>query len=243
MKDDEKILKKIRKLLRMSKDKGSPNEAANALRMARKLADKHQLDLKAVDEDDMQELIYRSYVDERHPPAWLSTLCYGSALMNDCVMRLSMTPDRDYVFVFAGHRNDTQVCAWTCDYLWNTLVDQSEQRELEPLQFEPFAIGYCSAVMRRITAMVQERQQERGGEGGATDDEQTPADKDNGSGGGSGGDMIALKQSLVEQKFGKSKVKRDADSTPSNFDEFMTQQSGYNVGSGVPLDSKAMGRD
>ena len=93
----KKILAKIRKLLAMSEDVGSPNEAAVAARMAKKMMDEHNVDHAeaiysemSLDDLDAQKHgeAYASF------PRYLSMLSCAVADYTDCRARFEWTYGR-----------------------------------------------------------------------------------------------------------------------------------------------------
>lgn len=201
--NEEKIRARIKKLLAMAEDKSSPKEAAIALKRARSLADKHQLSLDSITADDLVQEIYPGFtgIDGKAPP-WIATLAYGACLMNDCVLMVRQQAETgDIYFVFAGHKQDVELAFWFTDYLQESLSqsweDSTADIMFESISAQDFRDGYCATVSRRIQAICAERNKSQ---------EKKKAKKE-AADSSDGKSMIAIKQTLVTDTFGETKMK------------------------------------
>lgn len=123
----KKILERIRKLLRMAGDVGSPNEAAIAARRAKHIMTEYNLS-----HADM--LVAHLNLDsmECHPygpsykayPLYLSMLAVGVAEYTDCRARFDWKPGQGGLLkciYFEGEASDLEICKYLWDYLHSTV--------------------------------------------------------------------------------------------------------------------------
>ena len=116
---DEKILDRIRKLLAMSKDTSSPNEAAIAARRAEAMMRKHNIEeADAILENLDDESIVKagSNTGYKTLPEWQSILSVQVAKLMDCECRAYLDYRRKTI-TFLGQREDAQVAVWIFEYL------------------------------------------------------------------------------------------------------------------------------
>lgn len=236
----DRMRQRVRKLLRMATNDGaSTQEAETAMRMARALADKHQLSLDSIHDYDMGQMVYQSYQELRPPPAWLSTLVYCLSDLNDCVMRLGKDPEtKVFAFVISGLRSDCEFAGWMIDYVWLALNSASDRRSIEPLQFEPFARGFVTNIAKRCEVLKAERLREQD----IREEERREAERrehgDVSVKSSKGGqDMLVIKQSLVKERFGESKIRREpAGNWQGDFDQVRSVHKGMLEAEEVALD-------
>lgn len=90
--DNKKIIDRIRKLLTMSKDSSSPNEAAIAAGRAAKLMQQYNLETAEVILSNITEdTITENSTNTKYStfPSWASYLAIPVAHLNDCECRLN----------------------------------------------------------------------------------------------------------------------------------------------------------
>ncbi len=111
--NQEKVIKKIKKMLAMAADVSSPNEAATAAKMARALMDKYQvseLDIDTVNHSDFGQYTQNKRYKRR--PYWQQTLAVYVAQFNDCIARIS-----DGHLEFVGFIMDAEIAGRMFEYL------------------------------------------------------------------------------------------------------------------------------
>lgn len=115
-----KIMDRVRKLLRMADDTSSPHEAAIAATRASKLMAKHNIASSAV---RLEQGVSATDINPVHAsrqfsrvPRWFAALIVPVAELHDCHARY--VPGRPGKRVeFLGVDQDAQVCAYVFDYL------------------------------------------------------------------------------------------------------------------------------
>ncbi len=124
---DTKILERVRQLLAMAADTSSPHEAAIAAGRARKLMDKHQIDLADLKDESTGfgfQKIDKAY---RYMPEYRMWLSVRVAQYNDCqavksiVTRVNGSNSYSYQIVFQGYETDVQLAAAMYAYLTDTI--------------------------------------------------------------------------------------------------------------------------
>lgn len=214
----EKDLDRIAKLLRMSKDVSSPEEAAVAAERARKLMDKFQLEEaeinlnsgKSVGEDMIKEKVGPKH--EGNPYLWVSFLITEVAKYNDChgVVSGGRT-------AFMGYKTDVFLAKEMYTYLIRTIEKMSEnwvkqQRALgNGGRFigDSYRKGAALAVIYRLRQAVTERDTKMS----------------------DGRELMVVKRDAVDQYFGKVEYKvKDADIR----DEY-AESVGYRHGQSISL--------
>ena len=120
---DEKITKRIRKLLALAENNTNIHESASAAASAAKLMAKYNIDraavlIKTLDEDG---IIARGFTDKKRKtvPKWVSRLAVPVARVHDCEVRLGYGGQLE----FLGETEDTEVASWVMSYL----IDQVER--------------------------------------------------------------------------------------------------------------------
>jgi hypothetical protein len=120
MTDREKIIDKIKKLLRMKRG-GTPDEVATALRLAQELAEKHGIDLNGVNPDDEQHARPISHEDEilgarvSWESKYSSLICHQYFKVS-CFQSLNAERTK-YVITFVGEEWDRQIAIYVYRFL------------------------------------------------------------------------------------------------------------------------------
>ena len=119
---DDKILARIQALLAMGNDTSSEHEASIAMRRARKLMDKYQLDtttFTGVLADDLGSSEYDTGLVRLKP--WIEQLAIAVADLNDCVISYFRTSGTGhYTYIFEGFNQDVSLTKWMLRYLVET---------------------------------------------------------------------------------------------------------------------------
>src|SRR6478609_1846278 len=117
----DKIKERIAKLLAMSRDASSPNEAAIAAGRARKLMDQYQLqefDLAKALKEEFGSIPATHF--SRGMPVYMQTLAVAVAQYNDCAARFEsgwmardkrdvINPKRGKRIAFVGYKDDAEL--------------------------------------------------------------------------------------------------------------------------------------
>lgn len=169
MEDLAKIKERITKLLAMSKDTSSPEEAAIAAQRARKLMDKHQIDESALVTGKGVEYVF---VDRPHGKSykymgeWISVIAVAVAKYNDCqAMRCAYRGDKPgYSRVgFRGTQQDVEITCQMFDYLLDVGLKLTKEymNGLNKASIsDAFKRGYSHEIANRLAAMTVARREE-----------------------------------------------------------------------------------
>ena len=120
-----KMLDRIEALLAMGKDTSSEHEAAIAMKRARSLMDKYQLDMSDFENSNHIEpdFDYTEYdTGGSRKKGWVGELAVAVAELNDCVLSYH----KDYAkkgrvfYIYEGFKEDVKLCRWMLNYLVET---------------------------------------------------------------------------------------------------------------------------
>ncbi len=221
---DERILDRIQKLLAMSKDVGSPNEAAIAARRAAALMHKHNLEeadviLKDLGSDDIQDV--GADAGNTALPDWMHRIAVPIARLMECDARIYMRGKRK-IITYLGQKDDAQVAAWIFMYLVDEIkrLSKVHRRNLR----KRFGAGhgrnmgdYRDGVVQEILLTLYRMKEEREA---ALKDHKT------------GTALVVLKQELIEKKFGETGYSK---SETRSIDDPDNYHAGRRDGKGVRI--------
>jgi hypothetical protein len=219
---DEKILKRIERLLAMSKDASSPNEAAIAARRAEALMREHNLNeadviLKEMTDDDIVDI--ESSTGYSTIPHWMMRLTVPVAKLMDCEVR-AYVYNREKRVTYLGQKEDAQVAAWIFEYLVDQVKRLSKKYRAE--QRKKFGAGhgtnmgdYREGVVISILATIAEMIAEK----------ETQLKEHT-----TGTALVVRKKDLIEQKFGETKYGNNKGRSMSDADAYHRgREDGNNV--------------
>lgn len=211
MEDIEKIKERIAKLLAMSKDSSSPEEAAIAAGRARRLMDRHQLDeldiAESIVEDFAERAATRAFANV---PSHLSKLSVAVAKYNDVQAvyeagyvnyRTENRPEartKTYgrKIVFRGYKSDVELALMMFEYLVGVMSANCKAylagkgyRKYPVGVGSKYKDGWGNTVAGRLEAMTVERRQLEGSAAMA------------------GTSLVLLKEAGVNAKFGEADYK------------------------------------
>lgn len=191
MNNTEKTLDRIRKLMAMAGDSGSPNEAAIAMKRARLLMDKHQiseLDLKTETASNLGEakIIYFD--------TWAGRLALQIAKLNDCIVSLDQSDNGLPIVRFKGYLVDAVTCQEMFPYLCACSTNGAKPFKGKSAKLD-FHQGFAAGIQEQIAEIIKER---------AT---QTLSN---------GQSLVIVKKNIVEQKFGVQKYGKSRSRKVSN---------------------------
>ncbi len=177
------IQERIKKLLAMSNDAASPNEAAIALKRARYLMDKHQI--TELDQEQEPEL-GESYSDSfsARMPAAVSKLALQIGLLNDCITTRHGTKIR-----YQGLLTDTISANVQLSFLIN-LINKNALNIKGAANKNDYKLGFVSGIAQQVRAIKDERM---------TNPELVTS---------SGTSLVVVKNQAVQAKFGIQKTTR-----------------------------------
>lgn len=230
--DIEKILDKIRKLLRMAADTSSPNEAAIAAGQARRLMDKHQVTL-----DDLRESngFGFSKVDKayRFMPVWKNILSVAVAKFNDCKASIAhewMTTNNSYSkrLMFQGFEADVAVATAMYEYLVEA-IDRLCAKYIAELGYTkyPAKLGdaykkaCADTLCQRLAALQKEREEELKTSTGTA--------------------LVVFKMAQIEAEFGKPSYRSTKLASRRDTETFMAQRRGRSDGESISLAPQVKG--
>lgn len=154
----ENVMRRIVKLLAMSKDTSSPNEAAVAAGMAERLMRKYQIEHSDVLLSDMEQGgVSRSTFDNRTKtiPPWVNILAVGVARLHEVAIQI-----RGGTVVFIGMTLDIKVSISTLDYLIKATNRLAREFSGDRGDKGSFRRGCATTLQQRMYQLSVERQQE-----------------------------------------------------------------------------------
>lgn len=212
MGEREKIIERVRRLLRMAQDASSPNEAAIAAGRARKLMDKYQIDAMEASktlevQDDFAEQSGDTKAYRRYP-AWMQWLGASVAKLNDCIASFQFADDLKKQIQFKGYSSDVIIAAAMHDYLVKSVERLCEAYSAQYKQTSRTTYIYKTHAANRLCARLRALHNERKGS--------LPKDS-------AGTSLVVLKMQCVEAHFGIQKYKKDRarNDEPLTHDEVM----------------------
>ena len=161
-----KVIDRIRALLSMGNDKSSEHEAAIAMKRARSLMDKYQLDLADVNGVLSGDLGSDDYdMESKREKIWVTMLAIATGELNDCNVTMgqySMSGGRKH-YVFEGFKEDVKICKWMLSYLIDTcLYLYNENKDVLGLHGladkNAFLYGLVDSLVRRMGRIRRERE-------------------------------------------------------------------------------------
>lgn len=166
MNKKEKLLDKCKKLLAVSKDKSSLEEAAIALRQLNKLMTKHKLEF-----NDLKENEYITVpLKVRSKAQWHELVLSKIAELYFCVATIERTTKQ---FILFGKRLDIEICSRVTDYVVKCIISQSNLLCVNNpnLKKKDVREGMGIGVYEKINSILAEE------EGGFSFDEKTSDNK------------------------------------------------------------------
>ena len=158
MLDRKKILDRIRKLLRMAGDVGSPNEAAIAARRAERMMAEHNLSnadmvTAHMSKGDFEEQFHGPAL--KSFPVHLSCLAVGVARYTGCRAKFGWAPGTvKRQILFQGELGDLEICKYLFNFLSETtnhLCDRSGVKFIGPrTSFKKGCVGEIINTLDRM---------------------------------------------------------------------------------------------
>jgi hypothetical protein len=192
--DNTKIVERIRKLLAMSEDQSSPEEAAIAAGRAAKLLQKYNLDRADIiihQQDSVAMGTANTQTAYRNIPSWVSTLGVPVAELHDCngiYTRIKVNQRYQKAIKYQGLEEDALVASYVFDYLIeeiNRLAKAHKKRapQASRADLHAFRLGASEAICDMLNRMIREKAE-------------LEREYSNGTA------LVVAKKSLVEAKFG-----------------------------------------
>ena len=154
----DKILDRIRKLLAMSKDTSSPNEAAIAARRARALIDEHQvseLDLTSIDPTSDLLGVHSHSTGQKTKTMPMEIMAVAVATLNDCIVQVSRTTHITYQF--KGLLADAATASLMLSYLTEEAYSQAKRNAEGRSDRTAYRLGFASGVAHQVRGILEER--------------------------------------------------------------------------------------
>lgn len=166
----EKILDRIRKLLRLARHKATnPNEAAQAAAEAQRLAFQYKLDESELILDDSEADKDSPIVEEdlrditeprlRGTANWQRVLIYAIAKANGCIC-IKDTTSRPHVMRITGRKRDVQTCGYIFAYLKSEVERLAKREPIPPHSYDTerrfraaFRFGCAQTIAERLIAL------------------------------------------------------------------------------------------
>lgn len=221
MKDKEKLIEKIQKLLAMAKHNASnENEAATALRQAESMMRKHEIefaeiDAKKLSTDDMSE----GKTGEYRNSSWIWTLAWAASYLTS-----TLPWKQGAEITFCGTKEDVQVALLMHDYLVGVAErlagnysDPNEWQHSVKKQRNAFKMGLAHSICRRCKSIKIQRENDL-----------TKASS-------SGKDLVIVKSDLIKQSFPMIKYSSPRRQRTACGDSY---GAGLDAGKGVSLNDQ-----
>ena len=219
------IIEKVRGLLRMAADPTSPHEAATALRHAKKLIQKHELEEYSFEEKAESEVHYQpifdwTYNSPARAPVWLSSLSVAVSKLFDCEVAWSsraVKAGTGYFVQVFGLTNDVKITVMTFRYILdqidNLFKSYKGDGKLSRAQSLSWYTGAVGTVSSRLMEFKRELEMSRSSMGTA---------------------LVVVKSSKIKEKFGdfRYQEKETSASAMSDMNAFL---NGASKGSDVNL--------
>ena len=200
MKDQRaKIISRVKKLLAMANDVGSPEEAVIAARRARSMMDKYDISQYEIEQfrDKSKFGEVRNDKVYKYTPKWMALLAVDVAHWNDAQCRT----EHDYsdwtygqapkkVIKFQGLEADAIMAMVMFEYLRDTIIRLSKEQGYgsDAKKLTSFKMGAACEVIERIRELVAARKAEMAR--------------------GTGTSLMVVKSQLVEKEFGVQKFRQ-----------------------------------
>ncbi len=175
MKDTNRIMERVRKMLALANSTSFPEEAATALRMVEKLLAKHNLSMAEVkvhtDKQDNGNTSGGGKVGEtdfvnRNGRPWMRRMYYHCAHLYGCEYLYQRRWGGKTAQIFIGKPHNIAVAKEMGDYLIKSirrLSRAAKRQQLDEFGFVPekfvtsFSVGAASEVGHRISKLIKER--------------------------------------------------------------------------------------
>lgn len=205
---DRKIMERIRKLLAMANDAGSPHEATIAAGRARKLMDEHQiseLDLTTTRAGDFGSSASLSTSDDKAA----GVISVAIANLNDCVARATRDPILGLMFTFQGLLADSVCAAELFEYVLRAMERGANDVKGRSAKHS-FRWGFARGVAQQVRDIMKERETLHTSDGRA---------------------LIPVKMALVVEHFGRPNYRR----TGASVNDAAAFHSGFAAGRNIGL--------
>lgn len=160
MQNDEKIIQTIRKLLELSKNNPSEDEAKAAVLKVQELLAKYHIDMKEVESIDLDEVEnieeVRIYIPAKKWKYKLATIVANNFRCKHFYVGKGM-------LVFYGHKTDAEVASETFKYLFN-VGNRLAGREVDRVfgetgtsanVYNSFVAGFCEGIEEGLAQQCQ----------------------------------------------------------------------------------------
>lgn len=215
----DKIIERIKILLAMASDVGSPNEAAIAAKRARKLMDEHQISLN----DLMEKSAFATRSTgpaRRFTAKWEQSLAIAIANYNDCIATYISTSGK-FQIGFKGYDADVSMCEFIFAYLVETgkmlcsmHMPRQPGKSYNARLGTVFKENYTAEIVARLNELAEERRQEFIS---------------------TGKELMIVKIEHVIAEFGEGSYKKYRKAAPTDMDAMAAAQLGAKFGKDVPL--------
>lgn len=196
-----KLIERVKKLLAMANDVGSPEEAVIAARRARSMMDKYDIDQQEVEQFSNKSKFGQVQNDKayKYTPQWMQFLSHTVARWNDCQATLTREGaswnsagqlySENNTITFRGLEADAIMAKCMFEYLRDIVIRLAKQQGYgsNAKQLTSFKLGATLELNRRINALIAQR----------TEEYKTST----------GTGLVVIKKQLVDAEFGKQKFK------------------------------------
>lgn len=147
-----RIISKLKKLLAMSQDKSSENEAMIAAKQLHSLLAKHNISMAELGNDDEQEPIDQDHMVQKCRP-WKRVIAYNVAKLYFCQMYFMRTGKGKSQYVFVGTDSNRTFAMYITSMIIQTLEKQArrECKEVYGQEVPAFVNSFWTAASTRIS--------------------------------------------------------------------------------------------
>lgn len=229
MKDRQKYLSKVTKLLAMAKDSAAnETEAATALRQAEALMRKYDIGFAEIEARTLNSSnLQRANTDEKRNSSWVWQLAWSASNLSS-----TMPWKRGQEIEFCGTKQDCEVAKLYFDYLIAVVERMAKAYDGDPLaalmhgetirsQRNAFKGGMAIRLYQRTMEIKKEREAEVS------------------AASGTGKDLVLMKQDLIKKEFGLTY----STARPSNYISGNSYNDGRRAANGVSLTEQVTTED
>lgn len=218
----ERILEKIKGLLKKSRESTNPVESVIAARMVRKLMDRYQIK----ESDIKEESAFGSKcTDEafKRRQKWQDWLCIAVAEWNDC-QTVNNWKDGYCRHEFRGFLTDAIVAKYMFEFLRDEIIRLCKLKNYRNrrLTFQ-YKNAACDAVRQKIREEITERKKHFVDSAGTS--------------------LVVIKSKLVDAHYGEMKYKTDGPTRKPSTDEINAYKDGLKDGRNINLSKHIQGSE
>lgn len=211
------IKEKMKKLLMMSRDKSSPNEAAIAARRLRSMLDKHNMSESQITFGDLVKNVVNA-TNKNRVERWRNMLTISIAAYNDVIVKYDHVDGMyENRIMYMGHEMDVLSANQMTDFLVEAIEQWARIKKREfgfgRRETNQFKKGMAHELCKRLKEMTAKRKSELKNDGGYA--------------------LVPLKMAPVIAEFGGQRIHQTSDR--ASFTDLAARAVGSNVAGSLQL--------